>query len=122
MTLNEPRPYETTYIISPELGPDDFSAVIEKFNEILRNEGAQVTSQEVWGFRKLAYPIRKKNTGYFVYSEFTAPPTAVEVLEREFSYDERMMRYLTVKLDKHAVAYNDRRRAKRSAESQNKDA
>jgi len=116
MTLNDPRHYETTIIITPDLGPDEFAVVIEKFNDVLKKEGAEITNQEVWGFRKLAYPINKKNTGYYVYTEFTAPPMIVEPLEREYSYDERIIRYLTVKLDKHAVAYNDRRRAKQRGE------
>jgi small subunit ribosomal protein S6 len=116
MTLNDPRPYETTYIITPDLNPDEFAQVIEKFNNILKEHGGVITNQEVWGFRKLAYTISKKNTGYYVFTEFIAPPTIVEPLERDYSYDERIIRYLTVRLDKDAVAYNEKRRAKLQGE------
>lgn len=112
MTLNDPRPYETTYIITPDLNPDEFPQVIDKFNDILKQNKAEITNQEVWGFRKLAYSINKKGTGYYVFTEFMAPPSAIEPLERNYSYDERIIRFLTVKLDKDAVAYNEKRRAK----------
>lgn len=104
--------YETTYIITPELANEDFLNIIEKFNRVLTENQAEIINQEVWGFRKLAYEINRKNSGYYVFTEFNAPGTIVETLEREYSYDDRLMRYLTVRLDKFAAAYNIRRRNK----------
>jgi len=104
--------YETTYIITPELANEDFLNIIEKFNRVLTENQAEIINQEVWGFRKLAYEINRKHSGYYVFTEFSAPGTIVEVLEREYSYDDRLMRYLTVRLDKFAAAYNIKRRTK----------
>ena len=106
----EIRMYETTYIITPELTPDEFNAIIEKFNKIIKDGGGEFINQEVWGFRKLAYPIDKKQSGYYVFVEHKSPVTIIPKLEREFGYDERILRELTCKLEKDALAWNVKRR------------
>ncbi|HCN85062.1 MAG TPA: 30S ribosomal protein S6, partial [Sphingobacteriaceae bacterium] len=63
-----------------------------------------------WGLRKLAYPIQKKTTGYYHLTEFKAPGEIINKLELEYKRDERIMRFLTVSLDKHAQLYNERKR------------
>jgi len=108
------RPYDTTYIVLPDLSADDYAAILQKFNKLLADNGAEIVNQEVWGLRKLAYPIKKKQHGYYVYTEILAPGTFIEKLEREYIYDERIIRSLTVALDKHAVAFNLRRRNKQN--------
>lgn len=107
--MTEIRQYETTYIVTPDLSSEEYTAIVEKFNGLMKNNGCEMVNQEVWGFKKLAYPINRKNSGYYVYTEFSAPGEFLEKLEREYLYDERVMRHLTVKLDKHAVAFNKRR-------------
>ena len=106
------RPYETTFIVTPDLAPEDYNSIIEKFNKIISDAGAEIVNQEIWGYKKLAYPIVRKNSGYFVFTEFNGPGTLIERLEREFTYDEKIIRFLTVKLEKDAVAYNIKRRDK----------
>lgn len=109
--------YESTFIVTPELETGVYAQIVEKFNNLMASSGAEIISQEIWGFRKLAYEIKKKQTGYYVYTEFDAPGDFIEKLEREYQYDERLMRYLTVSLDKDAFAYNAKRRARKNGET-----
>jgi small subunit ribosomal protein S6 len=102
--------YETTFITAPEMTEAEHKEVVEKYLNLLRSNDAEIINIEHWGLRKLAYPIDAKNNGYYTYVEFTAYGTLVSKLEKEYGYDERILRYLTVRLDKHAVAYNNKRR------------
>lgn len=102
--------YESTFILTPELSNEDFVNLTKKFNQVLTDNKAEIVNQEIWGFRKLAYEINRKQSGYYVFTEFRGPANIVEVLEREYSYDERVIRYLTVRQDKDAEAYNNKRR------------
>jgi small subunit ribosomal protein S6 len=77
---------------------------------VLKENGADIIHEENWGLKKLAYPIQKKSTGFYVLVEFAAPTTIVDILELAYRRDERIVRFLTTALDKHAVAYNERRR------------
>ncbi len=106
------RMYESTYILTPDLSEEEINQVITQFNSYMENAGVKINNQERWGFKKLAYPIQKKQTGYYVYTEFQAPASFIKKLEQNYRYDVRVLRYLTVKLDKFAVAYNERRRNK----------
>ena len=69
-----------------------------------------MVAKEDWGLKKLAYAIQNKKSGFYHLFEYKAPGEAIEPLELEFRRDERMMRYLTVKLDKHAIAWAEKRR------------
>ncbi len=63
------------------------------------------------GLKQLAYPIQKKNNGFYVLVEFKAEPTFIKTLEVEYKRDERIIRFLTTALDKHAVEYNAKRKS-----------
>lgn len=102
--------YEMTFIVTPEVSEADYKTVVSKFTGMVKEADGEVTSIENWGVRKLAYPISKKTNGYYCYVEFSAFGTLIQKLEKEFKYDENILRYLTVSLNKHALAYNDRRR------------
>lgn len=104
------RMYETTIIITPDLDNSEFGNIVAKFSKLIADHGGEILNQEIWGFRKLAYPINKKNSGYYVFTEFKGSVEFISRLEREYEYDDRIIRYLTVKLDKHAIAYNLKRR------------
>jgi small subunit ribosomal protein S6 len=106
------KQYESTYIVTPELETSAYEQIIERINNLMASSGAEIVNQEIWGFKKLAYEINRKQTGYYVYTEFKASPEFITRLEREYQYIESIMRFLTVSLDKHAVAYNQRRKAK----------
>jgi small subunit ribosomal protein S6 len=103
--------YESVIILTPLLSEDVVKEVIAKFKNILTEGGAEIVHEDNWGLRKLAYPIEKKTTGYYHLTEFKAPGELISSLEVQFKRDERVMRFLTVSLDKHAVAYNEKKRS-----------
>ena len=102
--------YETVFILTPLLNEAQVTETVEKFRQVLKENGAEIIHEENWGLKKLAYPIQKKSTGFYVLMEFAAPSTIVDALELVYRRDERIVRFLTTALDKHAVAYNERRR------------
>jgi len=106
------RDYETVFILTPVLSDAQMKDTVEKFKQVLIDNEAEIVHEDNWGLRKLAYPIRKKNTGFYTVIEFRAKPTIVDTLETEYRRDERVMRFLTTALDKHAVAYNLKKRNK----------
>lgn len=106
----ELRNYETIFIMTPLLNDGQMQETVEKFKQVLKENGADIIHDENWGLRKLAYPIQKKSTGFYHLIEFKAPTTVVDVLELAYRRDEKIVRFLSTALDKHAVAYNERRR------------
>ena len=112
--------YETVFILNPVLSEDQMKDTVEKFVKVLKKANANVVNVEHWGLRKLAYPIQHKSTGFYNLIEFSAPSEAVSSLETEYRRDESVMRFLTTVLDKHAVAYNERRRKGEFKNKENK--
>lgn len=106
--------YETVFIITPVLSEDQVKETVGKFKSFLTNNGANVLHEENWGLKKLAYPIQKKSTGFYHLFEFEAAGDVIRPYEVEFKRDERIMRFLTTKLDKHAVAYAEKKRGAKS--------
>ena len=109
--------YETVFILTPVLSDDQMKEAVEKFKDVLAQNDAKLVTEELWGLRKLAYPIQKKSTGFYVLFEFEAEPTIVKRLETEYRRDERVIRFLTFRLDKDAIAYAEKRVAKRAAKA-----
>ncbi len=107
--------YETVFILNPVLSEDQIKETVKKYEDFLVSKGAKMVSKEDWGLKKLAYPIQNKKSGFYHLFEFTAPGEAIRQLEVEFRRDERFMRYLTVKLNKHAISWAKRRREKLKA-------
>ena len=95
--------YETVFILTPVLSDVQMKEAVEKFKGILTAEGAEIINEENWGLKKLAYPIQKKSTGFYQLIEFKAEPQVIEKLEINFRRDERVIRFLTFKMDKYAV-------------------
>ncbi len=104
--------YETVFILTPVLSDDQVKEAVKKYEKYLKDHGAEIVNYEDWGMRKLAYPIQKKSTGFYTLFEFKADGSIIRDLELTFKRDERVLRFLTVKLDKHAIAYNEKRRRK----------
>lgn len=107
--------YETVFILTPVLSDAQTKEAVEKFTKLLTDNGATIVNQEDWGLRKLAYPIEKKSTGYYTLVEFDAEPSLIKKLETAYRRDERVIRFLTFRLDKYAKEYADKRRARRNA-------
>ena len=103
--------YETVIILTPLLSEEVSKEAIAKFRTILTEGGAEIVHEDNWGLKKLAYPIEKKTTGFYHLIEFKAPGELISKLEVEYKRDERVMRFLTIKLDKHAIAYNEKKRS-----------
>lgn len=110
ITYMFPNNYETVFILTPVLSDIQMKDAVDKFRKVLTDNGAELVHEENMGLRKLAYPIQHKNTGYYQLFEFKAPGTTIEKLNTEYLRDERIIRHLTISLDKHAVSYNDRKR------------
>jgi small subunit ribosomal protein S6 len=109
--------YEAVFILTPVLSEDQAKETAKKFKKVLADAGAKVLHEENWGLKKLAYPIQKKSTGFYHLMEFSCDGKAVAELEVSFKRDERVMRFLTVALDKHSVAYAEKRRQKAKGEN-----
>lgn len=103
--------YETVIILTPLLSDEVAKETIAKFSNILTENGAEIIHHDNWGLKKLAYPIEKKSTGFYHLIEFKAPGEIISKLELQYKRDERIMRFLTIALDKHAIAYNEKKRS-----------
>jgi small subunit ribosomal protein S6 len=104
--------YETVFILTPVLSDDQTKETVSKYKDLLTKAGAKLVHDEAWGLKKLAYPIQKKSSGFYFLIQFQAEGTVIADLELAFKRDERLLRFLTVALDKHAVAYSEKRRTK----------
>ena len=114
------RQYETVFITTPVLSEAQMKETVDKFRAILKEGGAEMVHEENWGLRKLAYPIQKKSTGFYYMLEFKAPTHLIEKLEVEFRRDERIIRFLTFKMDKYAVEYAEKKRSQKAAKKEDK--
>ena len=104
--------YETVFILNPVLSDEQIKETVKKYEDLLTENGAKMVSKEDWGLKKLAYPIQHKKSGFYHLFEYTVSGEVIEKLEVLFRRDERVMRYLTVSLDKHAISWAERRRVK----------
>ena len=104
--------YETVFILTPVLSDDQMKETAAKFKKVLTDKGAEIINEEAWGLKKMAYAIQKKSTGFYCLLEFKAEPEVIKTLETAFRRDEKVIRFQTVKLDKYAVEYAEKRRAK----------
>ena len=102
--------YETVFICTPVLSEPQIKETVKKFRDIITENGGELLHEEDWGMKKLAYPIQKKSSGFYHLFEFKANPAFVAKLEIEFRRDERLIRFMTVKLDKYAIEYSDKRK------------
>ena len=103
--------YETVLILTPVLSEDDAKKSISNFVDLLKSQGAEIVHEEHWGLKNLRYPIAKKTTGIYHLVEYRGTGKAVDTLEVAFRRDENVLRYLTTRLDKYAIKYNDDKRA-----------
>ena len=104
--------YETVFILTPVLSDDQTKETVAKFKKLLTDNGAEIVSEEAWGLKKLAYQIEKKTSGFYFLMEFKAEPEVIKTLETAYRRDEKVIRFQTVKLDKFAVEYAEKRRKK----------
>jgi len=104
--------YETVFIMTPVLSADQVAETVEKYKAYLKENNAKIVHEESWGLRKLAYPIQKKSTGFYQLLEFEADASVILPFETEFRRDERIIRFLSTRMDKFHVEYAEKRRSK----------
>ena len=109
--------YETVFIMNPVLSEDQVKETVKKFVDQIKTNKGKITHQENWGLKKLKYTIEKKKTGFYYLIEFQADGKMIKDFEVEFKRDDRIIRWQTVKLEKFALAYADRRRKKLSTQT-----
>ena len=107
--------YETVFILTPVLSEDQAKEAVQKFEGEIKSFGGKVKHTESWGMKKLAYPIQKKSTGFYFLLEFEAEGSVIADYELMMKRDERVLRFLTVRMDADHVSYAEKRRAKASA-------
>lgn len=106
------RNYEVTFIVDPVLSGDEVKATAQKYIDHLQQNQCEIVHVDEMGLRRLAYEINKRHSGYYYCVEFrTASGEVIDPLELNMRRDERILRFLTVKLDKYGVQYNADKRA-----------
>ncbi len=93
------RHYETMFLLHPDLSSEDREDAIQKFSKIIQDDKGQIVNIDQWPLRKLAYKVQKQTQGYYVVMDFGAPGDAIEELTRNYRLDERVMKFMTTKLD-----------------------
>ena len=107
--------YETVFIATPVLSDAQMKEAVKKYTDLITSNGGEIVYEEDWGLKQLAYPIQHKTSGFYYLIEFKANPEFVNTLEIQYKRDERIIRFITVALDKDAIAYAEHRREVRNA-------
>ena len=105
------KQYETVFIATPVLSDVQMKEAVAKYVSFIKENGGEIVYEQDWGLKKLAYPIQKKTTGFYYLIEFKAQGELIGKLETQYRRDERIIRFLTFAMDKHAIAYAEKRRA-----------
>jgi len=93
--------YETIYIVNPTLDDDSLKEAIDKFSDLIKKLKGFIVKVNEWGKRKLAYELKRFDKGYYVVLDFCALPKMVTELERNLKLDDRILKYITVKIDEN---------------------
>ena len=109
------KQYETVFIATPVLSDAQMKEAVAKYTRFITENGGEIVYEEDWGLKQLAYPIQHKTSGFYYLIEFKANPEFVATLEIQYKRDERIIRFLTVALDKDAIAYAEHRREVRTS-------
>ena len=94
------RRYETIFIVDNDLSEEDHSPIFEKLTDLIHQHSGLLVMVDEWGSKKLAYEIKKKARGYYVRLDYCGSGILVNEIERFFRIDDRILKYMTVLLDK----------------------
>jgi len=111
------RVYETTFIVNSYLEDAQIESIIKKVEETLTKNEIQINVFDKIGRKRLAYPIKKKNNGYYCYIVFESTPDFLTKLERVYQLEEGILRHLTIVLDKKTIAAQKKREEMRKEEA-----
>jgi small subunit ribosomal protein S6 len=103
--------YELMVIFTPVLSNDEYKVATKNLKKLITDNQGEVINEDLWGLKSFAYPIDKKTTGLYLVLEYNAPTTLNAKLQIQMNRDESIMRFMITALDKHAVAYNARKRS-----------
>ena len=106
--------YETVFIATPVLSEAQMKEAVDKFKNLILKDKGEIVYEENWGLKKLAYPIQKKSTGFYYLIEFNAESSFIQKLETEYRRDERIIRFLTFRMEKYSIEYAEKRRSKKT--------
>ncbi|MGD2035201.1 MAG: 30S ribosomal protein S6 [Bacteroidales bacterium] len=105
--------YETVFIATPVLSETQMKEAVDKYKNLITRNGGEIVHEENWGLKKLAYPIQKKSTGFYYLIEFACEGAFISKLETEYRRDERILRFLTFKMERYAIEYAEKKRSKK---------
>jgi len=109
------RRYETICITRPSLGETEITAIIDRSNSLIEGDGGSIIILDKWGLKRLAYPIEKETQGYYIYTEYAGTPKAVAEMERLYRIDDKVLKYLTVKLEENCDPVAAKKAAEKKA-------
>jgi len=95
--------YETIFILDSLIPPKDIETTIQKYSAIITENGGKVREVDKWGKRRLAYEIQKKQYGFYVAIEFEGPGGIPRLLESDYNYNDKVLRFLTYRYDKNKL-------------------
>ena len=107
--------YETVFIATHVLSEHQMKEAVLKFKKVITDHKGDIVHEENWGLKKLAYPIQKKSTGFYYLIEFKGPGSLIEKLEVQYRRDERIIRFLTFRMEKFAVEYAEKKRKQKES-------
>jgi small subunit ribosomal protein S6 len=113
--------YETVFIATPVLSENQMKEAVQKFKKVITENKGEIVHEENWGLKKLAYPIQKKSTGFYYLIEFRGTGDLIEKLEVQYRRDERIIRFLTFRMEKHAVEYAEKKRKQKESGKQKEE-
>jgi len=113
--------YETVFIATPVLSEIQMKEAVQKFKKVITDNEGVIVHEENWGLKKLAYPIQKKSTGFYYLIEFRGTGDLVDKLEVQYRRDERIIRFLSFRMDKYSVEYAEKKRRQRETEKQKEE-
>jgi len=97
--------YESSVIINAALDDEQIEGVVSRLQEYIINLGGEIIEIDKWGRKRLAYMVNKSKIGYYAIYRFYAPSNVIAKLERSYTLDENILRFLTIQLDQDALEY-----------------
>ncbi|WP_212113385.1 30S ribosomal protein S6 [Candidatus Shikimatogenerans silvanidophilus] len=111
--INNKNVYETIFIITPVLSEIQYYDIIKEYEIFLKKNNVEIRHKEFWGLKSLSYSIQNKQNGWYFLIEYHSKPELIFNFELKLKNDERIIRFLTVKLNKHAINYVQKKRQKK---------
>ena len=115
----ELRTYETIFVLDPQMDQSKIDDFVNKIVGMITDSNGEIIKKDYWGKRRLAYEIKRKQYGFYVYLLYRSDGKIIEPIEREFKLNDHVLRYLTVRLNKAALRQLERElRKQRASEPQ----